>query len=365
MSTRAWVGSSRSSETTSRPRRDSTSPGTRCFRLRHVTSATGSNRTSPWPALPDEHLISAGQPVRWQLTGGQAVQPAESGVVFVADGIQPGQRYTVWSYAPDIAPDQLIGLQPAYPRAVARYLEVLPGVAVPPFGAVNRERRIAALFAEQEGTPNERVCAQHERLYEQAQDVVGSAPTPYLAVVGLEQWFRSTGGFSYNELPPRPSGTEPPLVEFVLTGQEGYCQHYAGAMALMLRMLGIPACVAAGFVSGDLDEDTGVWTVTDRDAHTWVEVWFPTFGRLSFDPTPGRGNLGEAYSVSSEAFALGTEGGGSVCSVRFRSAEAVCRSCRRARAGSRPGQWLSWSSSRYRHPAAGKARLALRAAAGA
>ena len=261
--------------------------------------------------LADEHLISAGQPVRWQLTGGQAVQPAESGVVFVADGIQPGQRYTVWSYAPDIAPDQLIGLQPAYPRAVARYLEVLPGVAVPPFGAVNRERRIAALFAEQEGTPNERVCAQHERLYEQAQDVVGSAPTPYLAVVGLEQWFRSTGGFSYNELPPRPSGTEPPLVEFVLTGQEGYCQHYAGAMALMLRMLGIPACVAAGFVSGDLDEDTGVWTVTDRDAHTWVEVWFPTFGRLSFDPTPGRGNLGEAYSVSSEAFALGTEGGGS------------------------------------------------------
>ena len=78
----------------------------------------------------------------------------------------------------------------------------------------------------------------------------------------------------------------------------------------MLRMLGIPARVAAGFVSGDLDEDTGVWTVTDRDAHTWVEVWFPTFGWLSFDPTPGRGNLDEAYSVSSEAFALGTEGGG-------------------------------------------------------
>jgi len=187
---------------------------------------------------------------------------------------------------------------------------VLPGAAVPRFGVPTREQRLQRLLARQEGTPSEVIWAPHERLYEQALRVVGSAPTPYLAVVALEQWFRSTGGFTYNELPPRPSGKEPPLVEFVLETREGYCQHYAGAMALMLRMLGVPSRVAAGFVSGELDERTGVWTVVDRDAHTWVEVWFPRFGWLPFDPTPGRGSLGGGYSVSAEAFDLSAEGDG-------------------------------------------------------
>lgn len=260
--------------------------------------------------LADEHLIAAGQPVRWQLGGGRAVQPAQSGVVFVADGLQPGQAYTVWSYTPEVSPDDLIDVEPASRRMVARYLEVLPGAAVPRFGVPTREQRLQRLLARQEGTPSEVIWAPHERLYEQALRVVGSAPTPYLAVVALEQWFRSTGGFTYNELPPRPSGKEPPLVEFVLETREGYCQHYAGAMALMLRMLGVPSRVAAGFVSGELDERTGVWTVVDRDAHTWVEVWFPRFGWLPFDPTPGRGSLGGGYSVSSETFDLSAEGDG-------------------------------------------------------
>jgi hypothetical protein len=86
----------------------------------------------------------------------------------------------------------------------------------------------------------------------------------------------------------------------VTRGKEGYCQHFAGAMALMLRMLGIPARVAAGFTSGSYDDDNGPrWTVTDHDAHAWVEVWFDGWGWLPFDPTPGRGQLGGSYSTSS------------------------------------------------------------------
>ncbi len=67
--------------------------------------------------------------------------------------------------------------------------------------------------------------------------------------------------------------------------RSGYCQHFAGAMALMLRYLGIPARVAAGFASGTYSKDH--WTVTDHDAHAWVEVWFAGYGWLPFDPTPG------------------------------------------------------------------------------
>ncbi len=58
----------------------------------------------------------------------------------------------------------------------------------------------------------------------------------------------------------------------------------------MLRYLGIPARVAAGFTSGAYDVDRGTWRVNDRNAHAWVEVWFPGYGWLPFDPTPGRGN---------------------------------------------------------------------------
>ena len=74
-------------------------------------------------------------------------------------------------------------------------------------------------------------------------------------------------------------------------------------MALMLRMLGIPARVAAGFTSGTYED--GGWTVTDHNAHTWVEVWFPGYGWLPFDPTPGRGSLTASYSASSRAFNAG------------------------------------------------------------
>ncbi|MDQ2909863.1 MAG: transglutaminase-like domain-containing protein, partial [Actinomycetota bacterium] len=69
---------------------------------------------------------------------------------------------------------------------------------------------------------------------------------------------------------------------------------------LMLRLLGIPARVAAGFVPGRYHDD--FWQVTDHDAHTWVEVWFRGFGWLPFDPTPGRGHLSGTYSSTSLGF---------------------------------------------------------------
>ena len=84
--------------------------------------------------------------------------------------------------------------------------------------------------------------------------------------------------------------------------KSGYCQHFAGAMALMLRYLGIPARVAAGFTSGRYDAKREEWTVNDRNAHTWVEVWFQGYGWLPFDPTPSRGTLGGPYTASSLSF---------------------------------------------------------------
>ncbi len=89
---------------------------------------------------------------------------------------------------------------------------------------------------------------------------------------------------SYDEQPPS-SGGVPPLAYFVDEGRRGYCQHFAGAMALMLRFLGVPTRIAAGFTSGRRRD--GVWTVTDRNAHTWVEVWFPRLRLAPVRPDAG------------------------------------------------------------------------------
>jgi hypothetical protein len=84
-------------------------------------------------------------------------------------------------------------------------------------------------------------------------------------------------------------------------------------MALMLRYLGVPARVAVGFSSGTYDAKRGVWTVTDHDAHAWVEAWFRGYGWLPFDPTPaarpGRGQLSAPYAAAAEGTGSAAAGG--------------------------------------------------------
>ena len=251
--------------------------------------------------LADNHLIAAPQPVRWRVGADTPVEIAEGGVVFLPRGLEEGQTYSVWSFAPEIAPRDLIEVEASYPTELDRYFEVVPGTSLVPFGTPERDQLVQGIF---EANADDFLLQQHRSIYEQALNIVGDAPSPYAAAIGLEQWFRNIGGFTYDELPEAPSGDQPPLSEFVLVGKRGYCQHYAGSMALMLRLLGVPSRVAAGFVPGDYDETLERWTVTDRDAHTWVEVWFPGFGWLPFDPTPGRGELVDTYSTSSAAFTL-------------------------------------------------------------
>jgi transglutaminase-like putative cysteine protease len=105
--------------------------------------------------------------------------------------------------------------------------------------------------------------------------------TPFGYVRAVERYLAD--GFSYSEAPPAAAEE---LEGFLFEARSGYCQQYSGAMALLLRMAGIPARVASGFTSGSRDEDTGEYVVRDFDAHSWVEVWFPGIGWVTRDPTP-------------------------------------------------------------------------------
>jgi transglutaminase-like putative cysteine protease len=243
-------------------------------------------------ALRDRHLIGASIPVAYNIS--EPAVPNGDGIVTVLDGLHRDQRYSVWSYAPRPTPAQLVRVAAAYPRQLTgpgRELELAGRANAPPFGAAGREQRMFALLTGR--------LQPYAELYDRARAVTGETRSPYAAAVALERWFRVTGGFTYSEQ-PGPTPGLPPLVGFVVETRTGYCQHFAGAMALMLRLLGIPSRVAAGFVPGHYRD--GTWNVTDHDAHTWVEAWFPRYGWLAFDPTPGRGRLSGSYSSTSVDF---------------------------------------------------------------
>jgi transglutaminase-like putative cysteine protease len=259
-------------------------------------------------ALRDDHLVAPGIPVAYETRGLGLVEHRVGGAVVVPGGLERDDAYTVWGYSPRPTPRELARVRPGRAlrgTAESRYLEVAPGVPTLPFAAEDREERIESLFDSAELAP-------YRFLYEDAREVVGNPRRPYAAVAALENWFRRGGGFTYDEQPPQTTEF-PPLVTFVTNHKRGYCQHFAGAMTLMLRYLGIPARVAFGFLPGSYDAAERRWTVTDHDAHAWVEVWFDGWGWLPFDPTPTRGSLAAPYSSAS-----GTPGALSAISAIIR-----------------------------------------------
>src|SRR5665809_113398 len=117
--------------------------------------------------------------------------------------------------------------------------------------------------------------------------------------------------YTYAErVPTRPI----PLNGFLFEDERGYCQQFSGTMALMLRMLGIPARVAAGFSPGSYNRDTGEFRVRDLDAHSWVEVYFTGIGWVPFDPTPTAAPA-ESQSAAAAASAA-SAGAGEIANPR-------------------------------------------------
>ncbi|WP_427894564.1 transglutaminaseTgpA domain-containing protein [Kribbella sp. GL6] len=104
------------------------------------------------------------------------------------------------------------------------------------------------------------------------------------AAVLLQDWFRTAGGFTYSTQNVKGSGMAA-LEDFLLTSKSGYCEQFATGMALMARILGIPARVGIGFLPGTAGKD-GVYTVRMHDMHAWPELYFQGTGWVRFEPTP-------------------------------------------------------------------------------
>jgi transglutaminase-like putative cysteine protease len=262
-------------------------------------------------ALRSDLVVSAG--TTYQVFNAGRTDTAPDGTTFKMDEpLEKGDTYTVRSYAPDPTPAQMRGAPSVYPDALAADTTVfLPARGVSArvdrfsgFGQPGRAPQPVFTGLWGSATPispqarRELLRSPYGRVYRKARQLTNGKATVYDAVAAVQNDLRRN--YRYNERPPI---RDYPLAAFLFQDKIGYCQQFSGAMALMLRMVGIPARVATGFTRGSYNRDTGEYRVRDLDAHSWVEVNFNGIGWVAFDPTP------PATPAEGQAPNLGDAGG--------------------------------------------------------
>ena len=210
----------------------------------------------------------------------------------ISSALGPAGHYSLTAIIPDLDPKALVGLGTDYPDNVAAYL-TFPFPRIADLAGPDKEATWRSTVPDSAPGGSEWV-----ELYSLDQRIVGDATDPYQITLRIEEYLRQS--YSYSLSPPA-SRYSSPYAAFLFDTRTGYCQHFAGAMALLLRFNGIPSRVAVGFTSGK-EESEGVYLVSSNNAHAWVEVYFPTVGWVAFDPTPGRSIPNPGGSSTSPGF---------------------------------------------------------------
>ena len=121
------------------------------------------------------------------------------------------------------------------------------------------------------------------RVIETAHTVTRGATSPFDKAATIETSLRDTYTYSTHVAPVPP---ERDWVDyFLFDSKQGYCDYFATTMVVLLRAEGVPARVASGFAPGEFDPATGTSTVRENHAHSWVEVYFPRYGWITFEPS--------------------------------------------------------------------------------
>ncbi len=235
-------------------------------------------------SLSTDLLIGAG--LTYDVDGVAALLSADGTAELLGEPLVRGDSYSVTAYEPDPSPLQMANAPTGYPPWATRYTEVTLPSAGP---GTSDSNQIAAIplygsdvDAEQRADADDALSrSAYRRTYELALALTAGASSAYEAIENVETHLRNS--YAYDERVPEHRY---PLESFLFEDRRGYCQQFSGAMALMLRMVGIPARVVAGFSPGTLNRKTGEYRVRDLDAHSWVEVYFPGVGWVPFDPTP-------------------------------------------------------------------------------
>jgi transglutaminase-like putative cysteine protease len=222
------------------------------------------------PATGSEPLQALSPPLQYQVT----LEPSHRHWLFaldlpvaVSERVQPRPGYTLWRAAP--VSERITYVVTSHTRYTTGPLttpERSAALALPDISPRVRE------FAD-------RLRAQHADPVARAQEVLN--------------YFRNEE-FFYTLTPPLLGGD--PVDEFLFETRRGFCEHYAGAYAVLMRAAGIPARVVVGYQGGELNPTGNYLIVRQYDAHAWTELWFPERGWVRIDPTaavaPERVELG-------------------------------------------------------------------------
>ena len=215
--------------------------------------------------LPRQSLLYApSEPVWVDQPGSVSLDSFESGqndpfAWFANPPIAQGGRYQVRAEIADPTIAELEAAGANYPAWVQdRYLEVPKNI-----------QAVIQMLAEQ---------------------VTKGQSTPYDQAEAITNYLRNT--IQYSTTIPSPPLGEDPAVWVLFDYKKGFCNYYASAEILMLRSIGIPARLAVGFAEGETNNDLlsdhpnrTSYTVLNRDAHAWPEVYFPGIGWVEFEPT--------------------------------------------------------------------------------
>ncbi len=242
-------------------------------------------------------FVTAGIPIAGPQIAGRVALPGPPGIWVSSHTLHRGDSYKVKVYTPRPTEHELAAAGTVYERDLLPYraLDVVspaPGrglarVVFPEWDAVGAPVQANA----EDAMPGSRVTpvdgsrmlqrTNLRRSWALSRRLKRRSGSPFAYVKAVEAYLGP--GFTYSESPPVSAET---LDGFLFDAKSGYCQQYSGAMAMLLRMGGVPARVATGFTSGSYDRRAGEYVVRDLDAHSWVEAWFPGIGWVTFDPTP-------------------------------------------------------------------------------
>lgn len=196
--------------------------------------------------------------------GGDTQLYTDLGAIRAAAGPYRGQQYTVVSSISRASAEGLRTAGSDYPQRTWQRYTALPR-SVP-----TRVRALAASLTR--GKTNN-----------------------YDKVVAVESYLRS---LNYTLRPPAPPEGRDVVEFFLFESREGYCDYFSSSMVVMLRSLGIPARVVAGYLPGTYDADRDAYVIRESDSHSWPEVYFPGYGWIEFEPTASAPEVARPQTVA-------------------------------------------------------------------
>lgn len=197
-------------------------------------------------------VFAAYRPVEAYMNSAALALDAGDGLR-VGEAMQAGTTYTIVSRRPVFAADRLRAAGDDYPAAVrAAYLQLPDNIS--------------------------------PRVRELARTLTAGLPNAYDQAVAIRDYLLTV---PYDFFPPPQPPSSETVDNFLFVDQRGVCEQFATAHAVLLRSLGIPTRLVAGYGAGEYNALTGYYTVRANDAHAWTEVYFPGYGWVPFDATPG------------------------------------------------------------------------------